>query len=93
MESLATNKVFFFNVGLAKVFVGKNMLCSVVRRFSLCLCVMLCIARHNMVKLKTLDRKYICVFMKCDLFGWKAYCFYGNVCFEMKILVTSEAQS
>lgn len=80
-------------MGLAKVFVGKSMLYSVVRRFSLCLCVMLCTARHNMVKFKTLDRKHILVFMKCDSFGWKAYCFYGNIYFEIKILVISEAQS
>lgn len=70
------------------------MLCSVVRRFLLCLYVMVCIARYNMMKFKTLDRKHIHVFMKCDRFGWKAYwCFYGNMYFEIKILVCLEAQS
>lgn len=69
MESLATNRVFLIYVGLGKVFCWKNILCSVVRRFSLCLCLMLCIARHSMVKFKTLDSKHICVFMKYDSFG------------------------
>lgn len=68
MESLATNRVFLIYVGLGKVFVGKTYYVVWLGGF-LCLCLMLCIARHNMVKFETLDSKHICVFMKYDSFG------------------------